>query len=138
MSMSLWALLGFTAWTLLLILGVVSYRSAMVLAKRRPANAWLRGRTNEDDPALIHRMIHAHANCVENLPVFGAVILVAAVTGRLEVTDPLAGWYLALRICQGTAHLLGTSEMHVHVRFASFLPQVFLLGWMVLRLAQSA
>jgi hypothetical protein len=42
-----------------------------------------------------------------------------------------AGWYLASRMGQGTA-------MHVHVRFAFFLPQLFLLGWMVLRLALPA
>ncbi len=136
--MSLWSLLGFTAWTLVLILAVVLYRSGVVLAGRRPANAWQRGKPSEDDPALLQRMVHAHANCLENLPLFAAVILVAAVAGKQAVTDSLAGWYLLLRIGQSTAHLVGTSQLLVHVRFAFFLPQLFLLGWMMVRMALTA
>jgi uncharacterized MAPEG superfamily protein len=134
MSTSLLSLLGFAAWTLVLVLGTVTYRSVMVTGGRRRANSWTRGMPSED-PALLQRMAHAHANCVENLPLFAAVILVAGLTGKLDATDPLAGWYLALRIGQSTAHLLGTSHWHVLVRFSFFLPQLLLLGWMMLRLS---
>lgn len=134
MSTSYWSLLGFTAWTLVLILAVVTYRSVLVLAGRRRANDWKRTQASED-PALIQRMTHAHANCLENLPLFAAVVLVAGLTGKLGLTDPLAGWYLALRLGQSTMHLLGTSQWHVLLRFSFFFPQLLLLGWMVARLA---
>jgi uncharacterized MAPEG superfamily protein len=130
----MWSLLGFTTWTLLLILGVVLYRVGVVLSGKRPANGWQRGRPLEG-PEFIQRMVDAHANCLENLPLFGAVILVAAVTGRGALTDPLAIWYLALRVGQSTVHLVGTSHWYVQIRFALFFPQLILLGWMMVRLA---
>lgn len=133
MSMSLWSLLGFTAWTLLLVLGVVAYRAGMVLGRKRRANAWVRNQPSQD-PELLQRLAHAHANCLENLPLFAAVILVAGLTGKLGLTDPLAGWYLALRICQTTVHLTGTSALQVLLRFSFFVPQLLLLGWMLGRL----
>jgi uncharacterized MAPEG superfamily protein len=134
MGMSLWSLMGFTAWTLLLVLGVVVYRSVMVLGGKRRANAWGRNQPAQD-PELLQRLAHAHANCLENLPVFAAVILVAGLAGKLELTDPLAGWYLALRICQSLVHLTGTSAWQVLIRFSFFVPQLLLLVWMVGRLA---
>jgi uncharacterized MAPEG superfamily protein len=134
MGMSLWSLLGFTAWTLLLVLGVVMYRSAMVLGGKRRANAWGRNQPAQD-PEFLQRLAHAHANCLENLPLFGAVILVAGLTGKLGLTDPLAGWYLALRVCQSTVHLTGTSHWQVFIRFSFFLPQLLLLGLMMGRVA---
>ncbi|HYH96447.1 MAPEG family protein [Hyalangium sp.] len=134
MSISLLSLLGFTAWTLLLVLGVVLYRSTMVLGGRSRANAWSRTQPSPD-PEILQRMSHAHANCLENLPLFAAVILTAAVTGKLALTDPLAGVYLALRICQSAVHLTGTSHWQVFIRFSFFLPQLLILGWMVVRLA---
>jgi uncharacterized MAPEG superfamily protein len=132
-SLSLLSLLGFTAWTLLLVLGVVSYRSVVVLSGRRPANDWQRAKPSQD-PEFLQRLTHAHANCLENLPVFASVILVAGLTGKLGITDPLAPWYLALRICQTLVHLTGTSARQVSIRFSFFLPQLLILGWMVIRL----
>jgi uncharacterized MAPEG superfamily protein len=134
MGMSLWSLLGFAAWTLLLVLGVVVYRSVVVMVGKRRANAWGRNQPSQD-PELLQRLSHAHANCLENLPVFAAVILVAGLTNKLELTDPLAGWYLALRIGQSTVHVTGTSHWQVLIRFSFFVPQLVLLGWMMGRLA---
>jgi uncharacterized MAPEG superfamily protein len=134
MSTSYLSLLGFTAWTLVLVLGVVLYRTALVQTGRRRANDWKRTKTSED-PEFIQRMAHAHANCLENLPLFAIVILVAGLTGQLGLTDPLAGWYLALRLGQSTTHLLGTSHWQVLVRFSFFFPQLLILGWLVVRLS---
>ncbi|SEK91988.1 MAPEG family protein [Stigmatella aurantiaca] len=134
MSMSLWSLLGFAAWTLLLVLGVVSYRSALVLSGKRRANAWGRHLPFQD-PDLLLRLAHAHANCLENLPLLAAVVLVAGLTGKLALIDPLAGPYLALRIGQTLVHLVGTSHWLVFLRFSFFLPQLLLLVWMMGRLA---
>ncbi|MDY7227719.1 MAPEG family protein [Hyalangium rubrum] len=134
MSVSLLSVLGFAAWTLLLVAGVVVYRSLSVLSGRRRANDWTRGKPTEDPP-LLQRLMHAHANCLENLPLFAAVILVAGLMGKLSVTDPLAGWYLALRIGQSVVHLTGTSHWQVLARFSFFVPQLVILGWMMVRLS---
>lgn len=137
MSPSFLSLLGFTVWTLLLVLAVVSYRSMMVLSGRRPANDWHRARPSQQDPEFLQRLTHAHANCLENLPLFASVIIVAGLTGKLALTDPLAPWYLALRLAQTAVHLTGTSARLVTVRFSFFLPQLLILGWMVIRLVGS-
>jgi uncharacterized MAPEG superfamily protein len=134
MNVSLWCLLGFAAWTLLLLLGLISYRSAQVLAGKRRANTWGRHLPSQD-PEAVQRLAHAHANCLENLPLFAAVVLVAGLTAQLPRVDSLAVPYLALRICQSTVHLIGTSHTLVFLRFSFFLPQVLLLLWMMGRLA---
>ncbi len=134
MGMSLWSLLGFAAWTLLLILTLVVYRTGTVVTGKRRANSWARNQPSQD-PELLQRLAHAHANCVENLPLFAAVILVAGLTNKLELTDPLAGWYLALRIGQSTVHIIGTSHQQVSIRGSFFTLQLVILGWMMARLA---
>ena len=77
MSVALLSLIGFAAWTLALAAVVVSYRTLLVLSGKHPANSWTRG-SAIPSPALITRMEHAHLNCIENLPVFAVVVLVAA------------------------------------------------------------
>lgn len=134
MTTSMLALLGFGAWTLLLVLLVVSYRGAVVMGGKRKADAWTRGRAVED-PALVQRIAHAHMNCVEYLPVFVAVILVAQVTGQAAVTNGLALWFLAARVAQSTVHVIAVNHWMVNIRFAFFLIQVAILVWWIIRLA---
>ena len=71
------ALLGFAAWTLLLIAGVFLYRGMRFLTGT-PINHWPRGNKPADDAPWVKRLEDAHANCLENLPVFAVIVLVAA------------------------------------------------------------
>ncbi|MBT8137364.1 MAG: MAPEG family protein [Gammaproteobacteria bacterium] len=132
MSNSVLALLGYAAWTMLLLLGIGLMRSGLVLAGKRAANQF--SPDGSDLSPFSNRLCRAHANCFENLPIFTAVILVALVMGRNGVTDPLALPFLAARIGQSTTHLASTSHYAVLLRFALFLAQWMILAYWIVRL----
>ncbi|MBK6361469.1 MAG: MAPEG family protein [Comamonadaceae bacterium] len=127
------ALLGFAAWTLLLIAGVFLYRGMRFLTGT-PINHWPRGNKPADDAPFVKRLEDAHANCLENLPVFAVIVLVAAALGRLADIQALAPWVLYARIGQSLAHLSGTGPVNVFVRASFWSAQLALFGWMLVKL----
>lgn len=132
MSVSLAALLGFAAWAVLLVFVVLLFRTFIVFTGKKPANSWPRGAPPPaDEPGLFTRFGHAHLNTVENLPVFAAIVAVAAFTERLAVTDPVAMYVLYARIAQSVTHLIGVSHWLVFIR-ANFLAiQLALFAYMI-------
>jgi len=129
------ALLGFTAWTLLLIAGVFLYRGVRFLGGA-PINHWPRGNKPADDAPLIKRLEDAHANCLENLPVFAAIVLAGAAMQTMELVTALAPWVLYARIAQSLVHLIGVGKAHVFVRASFWSVQLVLMIWMVVHLLQ--
>ena len=127
------SLLGFAAWTLLLIAGVFLYRGMRFLTGT-PINHWPRGNKPADDAPFVKRLEDAHANCLENLPVFAVIVLVAAALGRLADIQALAPWVLYARIGQSLAHLSGTGPVNVFVRASFWSAQLALFGWMLVKL----
>ena len=120
MSASATALTGFAAWTLLMVISIGLLRASLVLSGRRASNQFDPG--GADVSPFSQRLCRVHANCYENLPVFGALIAVALVTGRHGLTDPLAMWVLYARIGQSVVHLISTSVMmpKSHIRATGF------------------
>jgi uncharacterized MAPEG superfamily protein len=113
---------------LLLAIAIVSYRTVLVLAKRRAANEF--EPSGSDVSEFSGRLCRAHANCYENLAMFAALVLLAMVTGNGAVTDPLARWVLVARVAQSTVHLISTSELAVMIRVTFFLVQVgIMVSW---------
>jgi uncharacterized MAPEG superfamily protein len=121
------ALLGFLAWTLILLVLMEGLRTRLVLNKSVPANRFTPDNANLSP--FMQRLARAHANCVESLPLFGGLMLAALVTGRTAVTDGLALWLLAARIVQSCVHLASLSEAAVSVRFAAFAVQLAIAIW---------
>ena len=78
------ALLGFAAWTLLLVAGVFLYRGLRFVTGT-PINHWPRGAKPADDAPLVKRLEDAHANSLENLPIFAVIVLAAAALGKHPV-----------------------------------------------------
>src|SRR5215212_9062992 len=106
MPITLWVLLGFAAWTLLLLFATVGvYRWSRILTGRMAIMAW---RADEQQGSeWYRRAIRAHMNCVENLPVYTAIVvalLAAKITG--PILDALAIAILLARISQSLIHLL--------------------------------
>ncbi len=134
LSPALCALLCFTALTLALALAYVSYRVALVLSFKAPANAWTREAASHADPAWVTRCHHAHLNCVENLPLFAVVVLVAAATGQLAVVDPLAMVFLGLRLAQSGVHVISIAPAFVFLRANLWLAQTGILAYWLLAL----
>ena len=127
------ALLLFAAWTLALMLTYVFYRTGLVFTGQKRADSWTRGQPTED-PSFIIRAQHAHMNCVENLPVFAAIVLSAYTLNRPGVADGVAGYVLGARLAQSTVHLIGVSHALVFVRGTLFTIQVLLFLYMIRQL----
>ena len=116
------ALLVFIGWTLLLLIVMEAIRSYLVVSRQVIATKFVPN--NENLSPFMQRLARAHLNCVEGLPVFGGLMLVAIVTSKTSITDPLAFWFLLARIVQSCVHLLSTEAMAINVRFAAFVVQM--------------
>ncbi|MBD9499914.1 MAPEG family protein [Pseudomonas sp. BGr12] len=134
LSPSAFALLGLVAWTVLLVLLLVNQRGLLVMSGRMKVNVFAADGSNTPG-TFGQRLVRAHANCVENVPLFCAVLLYAMGTQQTVITDPLAPALLVARIVQSVVHLLSTSALAVWVRFAAFLVQLIILIWWLLRLS---
>ena len=78
------------------------------------------------------RLTRAHANCVENIPLFIGVLLFAMAPDNTAITDTTACWLLYARIAQSIVHLLSISTPMIMVRFSFYLVQVALIiCWVV-------
>jgi len=121
------ALTGFIAWTLFLLLLMEGIRSKLVLTKTLPANGFTPDNANLSP--FMQRLARAHANCLEGLPIFGGLMLVALATGRASVTDPVAFVLLGARIVQSGIHLNSLSSAAVTLRFSAFAVQMGIAGW---------
>ena len=122
MSNTALALTGFIAWALLLLVLMEAIRSKMVLTGEVPASGF--DPLNSTLGPFMQRLARAHANCVEGLPIFGGLMLVALATGRPGVTDGLAPVLLGARILQSLIHLASTSNAAVIARFTAFAVQM--------------
>jgi hypothetical protein len=122
MTTSALVLTLFLAWTLLLLVVMEVLRSYLVVTGRVRSNGF--APDNAGLSPFMQRLARAHANCIESLPVFGGLLLVALVTNRTEVTDALAPWLLGARVIQSGIHLASTSVIAVNARFTAFAAQM--------------
>lgn len=123
------ALMYYVLFMVVILLVNVGHRIPLVLLGKKPGNFWTRGNETGESGVIV-RAGHAHANCVENLPLFAAVVLAAAATGQAAVVDGCAAWVLYARIAQSVVHLIGTSTPLVLARATFFLVQVILVVYM--------
>jgi uncharacterized MAPEG superfamily protein len=130
------ALTGFIAWALLLLVLMEVIRSQLVLRRKVPANGFTPD--NAGLSPFMQRLARAHANCVESLPVFGGLLLVAVATDRASVTDPLAYLLLGSRVFQSLVHLASLSQTAVTIRFAAFAVQLAIGLFWAFKLLTSA
>jgi uncharacterized MAPEG superfamily protein len=125
MTIPVWVLLAFAGWTVLTLLGSIGiYRWSHILTGRADLNEFPADRPHGAD--WYRRAMRAHANCVENLPVYAALVIVmmaSGVTGKM--LDYLAIAVLAARIPQTTVHIaFPETNLTVAVRFAFFFVQI--------------
>ena len=131
MSIPVWVLLGFAMWTLLVLMTTVGiYRWSRILTGRVPISEWRADVAQGSE--WYRRAMRAHANCLENLPVYGALVIVIVASGihdrRLDV-PALA--LLAARVLHTLMHLvLPQTNAVVAVRFSLFLAQVVCMAAM--------
>ena len=128
LSVPLACLLALVAWTVALVLALTVVRLRHL---RRGGS--VRDFGVPDDRRLVWRLFRAHANAVENLPLFAVVVLVAAVASRSgAVLDALAVVYLGARITQSIVHVSPGAGLRFNVRFGFFAVQLAcLIGFVV-------
>ena len=124
MTIPIWMLLGFAAWTLLLLLLTVGvYRWSRILTGRIPKGGFPADKIEGED--WYRRSMRAHANCVENLPVFAVLVYALRAFGIADpAADTLCAVILAARIPQSLVHVcLAQTDRVVSVRFTLFFVQ---------------
>src|SRR5215207_1673023 len=132
MSIPVWVLLGFAVWTLLLLFTTVGvYRWSRILTGRTRISEW---RADEQQGSeWYRRAIRAHMNCVENLPIYTAIVVALLATHVTNpILDRLAIVILIARICQSVTHLLFEQTNTVaSIRFAFYFVQAVSMMAMV-------
>ncbi|NJL43349.1 MAG: MAPEG family protein [Pseudanabaena sp. SU_2_4] len=125
MNIPLWVLLGFAGWTLAVLLGTIGvYRWSRILTGRAQLNEFPADIPHGDD--WYRRAMRSHANCLENLPIYTAIVVVIVATDtRSSILDILATLLLVARIMQTIVHIgFRQSNMVVGFRFSLFFTQL--------------
>jgi uncharacterized MAPEG superfamily protein len=139
MSIPVLVLLGFALWTLIVLFGGVGvYRWARILTGRASIREWRADVPQGCD--WYQRAMRAHMNCVENLPVYGAIVLAGLATGVSgRDLDGLALTLLAARIGQSLVHIgAKQTESAAVLRFTLFFLQVVCIAAMAVLIAVRA
>ncbi|WP_120511072.1 MAPEG family protein [Photobacterium salinisoli] len=122
MSTSALVLGLFISWGLFLVILMEACRCYFLIKGRIRSNEFKPDNSNL--PPFMQRLARAHANCIEGFPIFGGLLILALVTGRTEITDALAPWFLFARLAQSSIHVASLSVVAVNARFATFVVQV--------------
>jgi uncharacterized MAPEG superfamily protein len=139
MSTPLWVLLAFACWTLIvLMIGVGIRRWTLILTGQAQIADFPGDVAHGSTP--YRRAVRAHANCVENLPVYGAIATTAfAVHVASPTIDTLALVFIGARVSQTIVHMAFVeTNTAVFIRFTFFFVQVVAMFWMALEVAHFA
>ena len=132
MTIPLWMLLGFAAWTVILLAATVGvYRWSRIFTGRAGVGAFPADKVEGEE--WYKRAMRAHANCIENLPVFGAIVFALYVSGvRGAAADYPAIAVLAARVAQSLVHVsFVQTDAVVSVRFTFFSIQLACFIWLI-------
>lgn len=115
-------LVGLAAWTLFLVVVMEMLRFRLILTNAIAANGFKPDNSNLSP--FMQRIARAHANCVENVPIFGILLIVALLANRTGVTDLLAPWLLGARVVQSCFHLASGNLLVTWLRFIAYAVQI--------------
>jgi uncharacterized MAPEG superfamily protein len=132
-------LLGFAAWTLMVLMGTIAvYRWSRILTGRVAIKDFRADRVEGED--WYRRAMRAHANCIENLPIFAAIVFAIYVTGvRGAIVDYLSVAILAGRVAQSLVHVsFVETNTTVWLRFVFFSVQLLSFLWLIVLVVRQA
>ena len=137
MSVPVLVLLGFAAWTLLtLCVSIGVYRWSRILTGQASMAEWRTDLPQDSDlyqramraqsSGWYQRATRAHMNCVENLPVYSAIVVALMAMGlQSSIIDRLTVIMLAARVVQTLVHIiLPPTNAATSLRFAFYFAQV--------------
>jgi uncharacterized MAPEG superfamily protein len=125
MTVPVLVLLGFAAWTLFTLCWSIGvYRWGLILLGRATIAEWRANVPQGSD--WYQRAMRAHMNCVENLPLFAALVVALVATGlQSRIIDGLSVTFLAARIAQTFVHIaFQQTNGPAALRFAMFFVQI--------------
>lgn len=139
MTVPIWMLLGFATWTVMLLLFTVGiYRWSRILTGRVPIRDFRSDKVEGEE--WYRRAMRAHANCVENLPVFAVIVLALFMS---NVSGPTVNYLsiviLVSRVVQSLIHVCFVqTNTATSLRFTFFFIQIIsfiTLIFMIVRFA---
>jgi uncharacterized membrane protein YecN with MAPEG domain len=117
------ALVLFALWAMTLVLAVGLWRTSLVFTGRAKSGSFTPGAPHGSD--TYWRLNRAHLNAVENLPIFGALVLSGS---YLQVQDLsfqiLPSLILYARVAQSLIHIASGSAFAITLRFLAYAVQV--------------
>jgi len=125
MTFPIWMLLGFAMWTAgVLIFAVGTYRFSRIFTGRAGMASF--PADGREGAGWYQRAMRAHANCIENLPLFTVVVFALYATGISSPTvDALSAIVLGARVLQSLVHISTVqTDAVVTVRFTFFFIQL--------------
>lgn len=125
MPIPVWILLAFAVWTILLLFATVGvYRWSRILTGRVPIGEFKADQVEGAD--WYKRAMRAHANCVENLPVLGAIVLALYISGTSgRSIDAASILIIMARIPHSLVHVCFVqTNAVVTVRFGFYFVQM--------------
>jgi uncharacterized MAPEG superfamily protein len=132
-------LLGFAAWTVLLLLSTIGvYRWSHILTGRTPIKEFRADQIEGAD--WYRRSMRAHANCIENLPVFGSIVFALYVSQLSGATvSYLCVTVLVARVMQSLVHVcLPQTNTVAAIRFAFFFVQIVCFVTLIVMIVRHA
>lgn len=139
MSIPVLVLLAFAGWTLLIVVTTIGrYRWGLIFKGRKQIVDFAEYRV--EGRGWYTRALRAHANCIENLAVYGAIVLVIVATDtHAPLLDALAVILMGARVLHTTVHItLEPTNVTTVVRFVFYFAQLVCMLWMIGYLALEA
>ena len=133
MTVPLWILLLFALWTLIVLSATVGvYRWGRILRGRSGIGEFRYDKV-EGHPDWYRRGMRAHGNCIENLPVYGAIVLILFALGLDSPwLDRLAVVLMAARVVQTLVHVsFVETNFTVSWRFSFYCVQLLAMLVMI-------
>jgi len=127
MNQTLIALSGFAAWTLTLSFLLLNMRAyyTFISSNKVALNDFSPDGSNT--PGFGQRLTRAQLNCIEMLPAFAALVIVASISKQLDVMNSTVIYVLYARIAQSIIHMLSTNILAVIMRASFWGIQLILL-----------
>jgi uncharacterized MAPEG superfamily protein len=127
MNSTLFALAGFAAWTLLLTFILLNLRGYYAFLSKNKIALNKFSPDGSDVQGFGQRLTRAHLNCIEMLPSFCAIVIVASLSNQIDMMESTVMYVLYARILQSVVHLMSTSVIAVVLRASLWGAQLALL-----------
>ena len=127
MNQTLLALTGFAGWTLVLSFILLNMRAYYTFLSSNKVALNIFHPDGSNTPGFGQRLTRAQLNCLEMLPVFCALVIVAALSKQLDMMNSTVIYLLYARIAQSVIHMISTNIIAVILRASFWSIQLALL-----------